>query len=45
MLSAVASAMGKSAPVGFRVNPDVTAGGHAKITDRVRRQQVRHRDR
>ena len=32
MLSAVATAMGKSAPVGFRVNPDVTAGGHAKIT-------------
>jgi diaminopimelate decarboxylase len=32
MLSAIASAMGKSAPVGFRVNPDVTAGGHAKIT-------------
>jgi diaminopimelate decarboxylase len=32
MLSAVASAMGKTAPVGFRVNPDVAAGGHAKIT-------------
>jgi diaminopimelate decarboxylase len=32
MLSAVATAMGKTAPVGFRVNPDVAAGGHAKIT-------------
>jgi diaminopimelate decarboxylase len=32
MLSAVATAMGRAAPVGFRVNPDVAAGGHAKIT-------------
>src|SRR4029079_178071 len=32
MLSAVATAMGRAAPVGFRVNPDVPAGGHAKIT-------------
>ncbi len=32
MLSAVATAMGRTAPVGFRVNPDVTGGGHAKIT-------------
>jgi len=32
MLSGVAAAMGKTAPVGFRVNPDVAAGGHAKIT-------------
>jgi diaminopimelate decarboxylase len=32
MLSAVAAAMGRTAPVGFRVNPDVAAGGHAKIT-------------
>src|SRR5205085_3401613 len=32
MLSAIASAMGMTAPVGFRVNPDVAAGGHAKIT-------------
>jgi len=32
MLSAVASSMGRTAPVGFRVNPDVAAGGHAKIT-------------
>jgi diaminopimelate decarboxylase len=32
ILSAVASAMGRTAPVGFRVNPDVAAGGHAKIT-------------
>ena len=32
MLSAVASRMGRTAAVGFRVNPDVSAGGHAKIT-------------
>src|SRR5437868_14494471 len=32
MLSAVANAMGRTAPVGFRVNPDVAAGGHFKIT-------------
>jgi diaminopimelate decarboxylase len=31
MLSAVATGMDRSAPVGFRVNPDVPAGGHAKI--------------
>jgi diaminopimelate decarboxylase len=31
-LSAVATAMGRTAPVGFRINPDVGAGGHAKIT-------------
>jgi diaminopimelate decarboxylase len=32
MLSAVATEMGRVAPMGFRVNPDVPAGGHAKIT-------------
>ena len=32
MLSAVASASGQVAPVGFRINPDVEAGTHAKIT-------------
>jgi diaminopimelate decarboxylase len=32
MLSAVASVAGRTAPVGFRVNPDVVAGGHAKIS-------------
>ncbi len=32
MLSALACALGKTAPVGFRINPDVGAGGHAKIT-------------
>jgi len=32
MLSAVATAMGVTAPVAFRINPDVAAGGHAKIT-------------
>jgi diaminopimelate decarboxylase len=32
MLSSVSSAMGRIAPVGFRVNPDVAAGAHAKIT-------------
>ena len=31
-LSAVASAMGQVAPIGFRINPDVEAGTHAKIT-------------
>lgn len=32
MLSAVAASLGIEAPVGFRVNPDVEAGTHAKIT-------------
>lgn len=32
MLSAVASAMGRLAPVAIRVNPDVDAGSHAKIS-------------
>ncbi|HEX5258644.1 MAG TPA: diaminopimelate decarboxylase [Sphingomicrobium sp.] len=32
MLSSVALSMAKTAPVGFRVNPDVAAGTHAKIT-------------
>ncbi|MFN3389047.1 MAG: diaminopimelate decarboxylase [Allosphingosinicella sp.] len=32
MLSEVASAMGREAAVGFRVNPDVLAGTHAKIS-------------
>jgi diaminopimelate decarboxylase len=32
MLSSVASTMGLTAPVGFRVNPDVASGSHAKIT-------------
>jgi diaminopimelate decarboxylase len=32
MLSALAVAGGRTAPVGFRINPDVGAGGHAKIT-------------
>jgi len=32
MLSGVASGMGQRALVGFRVNPDVGAGGHSKIT-------------
>jgi len=31
-LSAVATQMGLTAPVAFRVNPSVGAGGHAKIT-------------
>lgn len=31
-LSQVASAMGAEAPVGFRINPDVIAGTHAKIS-------------
>ncbi len=32
MLSDVAQSMGKVAPVAFRVNPDVEAGSHAKIS-------------
>lgn len=32
MLSGVATALGLAAPVGFRVNPGVDAGTHAKIT-------------
>ena len=32
MLSQVASAMGRVAPVAIRVNPDVEAGSHAKIS-------------
>jgi diaminopimelate decarboxylase len=32
MLSSVATSMGLTAPAGFRVNPGVGAGGHAKIT-------------
>ena len=32
LLSEVASEMGREAPVAFRVNPDVAAGTHAKIT-------------
>jgi diaminopimelate decarboxylase len=32
MLSAVAVAMGKVAPIAFRINPDVIAGTHAKIS-------------
>ncbi|WP_166039653.1 diaminopimelate decarboxylase [Sphingosinicella sp. YJ22] len=32
MLSDVATAMGRTAPVAFRVNPDVEAGSHAKIS-------------
>ncbi len=32
MLSGVARSMGREAPVAFRVNPDVEAGSHAKIS-------------
>ena len=32
MLSEIAVAMGREAPVGFRVNPDVVAGTHDKIS-------------
>lgn len=32
MLSAVACEMGKVAPIAFRINPDVIAGTHAKIS-------------
>ena len=32
LLNGVALELGKIAPIAFRVNPDVTAGGHAKIS-------------
>jgi diaminopimelate decarboxylase len=32
MLSQIARSMGRTAPVAFRVNPDVDAGSHAKIS-------------
>ena len=32
LLNEVALELGKIAPIAFRVNPDVTAGGHAKIS-------------
>ncbi len=32
MLSAVATELGREAPVAFRINPDVEAGSHAKIS-------------
>ncbi len=32
MISTVATALGKTAPVALRINPDVDAGTHAKIT-------------
>jgi len=31
-LSQVAARLGRDAPIGFRINPDVSAGTHAKIT-------------
>jgi diaminopimelate decarboxylase len=31
-LSSIASSLGVKAPIAFRINPDVTAGAHAKIT-------------
>ena len=34
MLSQVALSMGRKAPVAYRINPDVDAGTHAKITTR-----------
>lgn len=34
-LSALATSMGLTAPIAFRVNPDVSAGTHAKITTGV----------
>jgi diaminopimelate decarboxylase len=32
MLSQVAASRGQEAPIGFRINPDVAAGSHAKIS-------------
>ena len=37
-LSAVASSLGLTAPISIRVNPDVDAGTHAKISTVVRRE-------
>ena len=45
MLSEIALAMGRTAPVAFRVNPDVDAGLACENLDRRRAQQVRHSDR
>ena len=42
MLSALAAAIGRTARVALRVNPDVDAGTHAKITTGRARGQVRH---
>ena len=42
MLSALAAGMGRTARVALRVNPDVDAGTHAKITTGRARGQVRH---
>ena len=38
----VAAALGRTAPVGFRVNPDVDAGTPCQDHHRRRREQVRH---
>ncbi|MEA2999901.1 MAG: diaminopimelate decarboxylase [Sphingomonadales bacterium] len=32
MLSQIATGLGRTAPIGFRINPDVAAGTHAKIS-------------
>jgi diaminopimelate decarboxylase len=32
MIAGIAAALGKSAPIAFRVNPDIDAASHAKIT-------------
>ena len=42
MLSALAASLGRTARVALRVNPDVDAGTHAKITTGRARGQVRH---
>ena len=41
-VSAIAAALGRTARVALRVNPDVDAGTHAKITTGTRGEQIRH---
>ncbi|OAG76451.1 Diaminopimelate decarboxylase [Acetobacter malorum] len=42
IISGIASRLGKDATITLRVNPDVDAKTHAKITTGTGRQQVRH---
>ena len=43
LVSKVAASLGTTAPIAIRVNPDVDARTHAKITTGLAREQVRHR--
>ncbi len=42
MLSAIAAGMGQAARIALRINPDIDAGTHSKITHRPRARQVRN---